>query len=46
MLLDRRTVDIPTMGRLGIDVSFRGLIPLVPEIRPPGSRTATNERAV
>ena len=27
MLLDRRTVDIPTMGRLGIGVKLKGLIP-------------------
>ena len=27
MLLDRRNVDIPTMGRLGIDVKSKGLIP-------------------
>ena len=27
MLLDRRTVDIPTTGRLGIDVKLKGLIP-------------------
>jgi len=28
MLLDRRNVDIPTMGRLGIDVKLKGLIPV------------------
>lgn len=27
MLLDRRNVDIPIMGRLGIDVKPKGLIP-------------------
>ena len=27
MVLDRRNVDIPTMGPLGIDIKLKGLIP-------------------